>query len=44
VEGISPALRLVDVREAREIGIGVSLVVILFCALAAVGMWFPFVK
>jgi len=44
VEGITPALRLVDEREPRDIGIGVSLVVILFCALAAIGMWFPFVK
>jgi rhomboid protease GluP len=44
VEGISPALRLVDGREPREVGIGVSLVVILFCALAAIGMWFPFVE
>ena len=44
VEGISPALRLVDQREPREVGIGVSLVVILFCVLAAIGMWFPFVK
>lgn len=44
VEGISPTLRLVDGREPHEVGIGVSLVVILFSGLAAIGMWFPFVE
>ncbi|GAB4427608.1 MAG: rhomboid family intramembrane serine protease [Anaerolineales bacterium] len=44
VDGVSPFLRLVDTREPRDVGIGVSLVVIVFCVLAAIGMWFPFVE
>ena len=44
VEGIAPALRLVDQREARDVVVGIGLVVIVFCTLAAIGMWFPIVQ
>ncbi len=44
VQGISPNLRVVDQREPREVIVGVAVVTIIFCTLAAIGMWFPFVN
>ena len=43
VQGISPNLQVVDQREPREVIVGVAVVTIIFCTLAAIGMWFPFV-
>ena len=44
VQGITPNLQVVDLREPREIVVGASLVTIIFCTLAAIGIWFPIVK
>jgi len=44
VQGISPNLHIVDQREPRDVILGAAVVTIIFCTLAAVGMWFPFVK
>jgi rhomboid protease GluP len=44
VQGISPNLQVVDMREPREVIVGVAMVTIIFCTLAAIGMWFPFVN
>jgi rhomboid protease GluP len=44
VQGISPNLQVVDQREPRDVIVGVAVVTIIFCTLAAIGMWFPFVK
>lgn len=44
VQGISPNLQVVDLREPREVIVGVAVVTIIFCTLAAIGMWFPFVN
>lgn len=44
VQGISPNLHIVDQREPRDVILGAAMVTIIFCTLAAVGMWFPFVK
>jgi rhomboid protease GluP len=44
VQGISPNLQVVDLREAREVIVGFAVVTIIFCTLAAIGMWFPFVN
>jgi rhomboid protease GluP len=44
VQGISPNLEVVDRREPREVIVGVAVVTIIFCTLAAIGMWFPFVN
>ena len=43
VEGIMPNLQVVDQREPRDIIVGTAVVTIIFCTLAAIGMWFPFV-
>lgn len=43
VQGISPNLQVVDQREPRDIIVGAAVVTIIFCTLAAIGMWFPFV-
>ena len=43
VQGISPNLQVVDQREPRDVIVGVAVVTIIFCTLAAIGMWFPFV-
>jgi rhomboid protease GluP len=44
VQGISPNLQIVDLREGREVIVGFAVVTIIFCTLAAIGMWFPFVN
>jgi len=44
VQGLSPNMQVVDVREAREVVVGVAVVTIIFSTLAAIGMWFPFVN
>lgn len=44
VQGISPNLQVVDLREGREVIVGFAVVTIIFCTLAAIGMWFPFVN
>jgi len=44
VEGIFPNLHVVDQREPRSVIVGVGVVTIIFCTLAAIGMWSPFVK
>ena len=44
VEGIFPNLHIVDQREPRDVIVAVALIMIIFCTLAAIGMWFPFVK
>jgi len=44
VQGISPNLQVVDLREPRDVIVGVAVVTIIFCTLAAIGMWFPFVN
>jgi rhomboid protease GluP len=44
VQGISPNLQVVDLREPRDVIIGAAVVTIIFCTLAAIGMWFPFVQ
>ena len=44
VQGISPNLRVEDLREPRDVIVGVAVVTIIFCTLAAIGMWFPFVQ
>jgi rhomboid protease GluP len=41
VEGIYPALRLADTREAREILTGVAAVILIFGALAVIGIFHP---
>ena len=43
-QGISPNLQVVDQREPRDIIVGAAVVAIIFCTLAAIGMWFPFVQ
>ena len=43
VQGISPNLHVEDLREPRDVIVGVAVVTIIFCTLAAIGMWFPFV-
>jgi hypothetical protein len=44
VQGISPNLQVVDLREPRDVIVGTAVVIIIFCTLAAIGMWFPFVR
>jgi rhomboid protease GluP len=44
VQGIAPSLQVVDQREPRDIFVGSAVVAIIFCILAAIGMWFPFVQ
>lgn len=44
VQGITPDLRVVDRREPRDVIVGAAVVAIIFCTLAAIGMWFPFVQ
>ena len=44
VQGITPNLQVVDQSEARDVILGASLVAIIFCTLAVIGMWFPIVK
>ena len=44
VEGIYPNLHVVDQREPRGVIVAVAVVTLIFCTLAAIGMWFPFVK
>jgi rhomboid protease GluP len=44
VQGISPNLQVVDLREPRDVIVGVAVVTIIFGTLAAIGMWFPFVN
>jgi len=43
VQGISPNLQVVDQREPRDVIVGAAVAIIIFCTLAAIGMWFPFV-
>jgi hypothetical protein len=43
LEGIYPSLRLVDRREGREVVLGSAIVLIVFSALAILGILFPFV-
>lgn len=43
VQGISPYLQIVDRREPRDVIVAVAVVTLIFCTLAAIGMWFPFV-
>ena len=43
VQGISPSLQVVDQREPRDVIVGAAVAIIIFCTLAAIGMWFPFV-
>ena len=44
VHGIAPNLHVEDLREPRDVIVGVAVVTIIFCTLAAIGMWFPFVQ
>lgn len=44
VEGIYPNLHVEDQREPRDVITGAAIVAIIFCTLAAIGMWFPFVQ
>ena len=44
VQGISPNLQVVDQREQRDVFVGAAVVTVIFCTLAAIGMWFPFVQ
>ena len=44
VQGLAPSLHVVDQREPRDIVVGSAVVTIIFCTLAAIGMWFPFVN
>lgn len=44
VQGLAPNLQVVDLREPRDVIVGVAVVTIIFCTLAAIGMWFPFVQ
>jgi len=44
VQGIAPNLRVEDLREPRDVIVGIAAVTIIFCTLAAIGMWFPFVQ
>jgi len=44
VQGIAPNLHIEDLREPRDVIVGVAVVTIIFCTLAAIGMWFPFVE
>jgi len=44
VQGISPNLHVMDLRESRDVIVGAAVVTIIFCTLAAIGMWFPFVQ
>ena len=43
VVGIVPNLHLADQREPRDVITGAAVVAIIFCTLAAIGMWFPIV-
>lgn len=43
VRGITPDLKVEDQREPRDVIVGTSIVIVIFCTLAAIGMWFPFV-
>jgi rhomboid protease GluP len=43
VQGISTNLQIVDQRRPRDVIVAVSVVTLIFCTLAAIGMWFPFV-
>jgi rhomboid protease GluP len=43
VQGISPNRQVVDQREPRDVIVGTAVAIIIFCTLAAIGMWFPFV-
>ena len=43
VEGIFPNLYVVDRREPRDVIVGSAVVTIIFCTLAAIGIWFPLV-
>jgi len=43
VEGIFPNLHVVDRREPRDVILGSAVVTIIFCTLAAIGIWFPLV-
>jgi len=44
VQGIAPNFHVEDLREPRDVIVGTAVVTIIFCTLAAIGMWFPFVK
>jgi rhomboid protease GluP len=44
VQGIAPNLHVEDLREPRDVIVGAAVVTIIFCTLAAIGMWFPFVQ
>jgi rhomboid protease GluP len=44
VQGISPYMQVVDLREPRDVIFGAAVVTIIFCTLAAIGMWFPFIN
>jgi rhomboid protease GluP len=44
VQGIAPNLHVEDLREPRDVIVAVAVVTIIFCTLAAIGMWFPFVQ
>ena len=44
VQGMAPNLQVVDQRESRDVIVGAAVVTIIFCTLAAIGMWFPFVN
>ncbi len=44
VQGLAPNLQVTDLRESRDVVVGVAVVTIIFCTLAAIGIWFPFVK
>lgn len=44
VQGMTPYLQVVDRRESRDVIVGAAVVTIIFCTLAAIGMWFPFVE
>jgi rhomboid protease GluP len=44
VQGIAPNLHVEDLRESRDVIVGAAVVTIIFCTLAAIGMWFPFVR
>lgn len=41
VRGISPNRHVIDRREPRDVIVGTAVVTIIFCTLAAIGMWFP---
>ncbi len=44
VQGMAPNLHVEDQREPRDVIVGFTVVTIMFCTLAAIGMWFPFVQ